>query len=182
MMATTHGFVGLALAAVVATVAPELAVPAAIGAIAGGLAPDLDVVAEHRKTLHYPVVYSVIAVLTGAIALNAPTALSVSGAMFFVAASMHALSDIIGGIPALQPWDVTIDRAVYAHIGSRWIAPRQVIRYDGAPEDFFIGAAFAVPGLVVYDGYIQALAGVGLVVSLVYTVFRKPIGRRLAAS
>ena len=52
MMATTHGFVGLAVAAAVATVSPELAVPAAIGGIAGGIAPDLDVLAAHRANIY----------------------------------------------------------------------------------------------------------------------------------
>jgi len=58
MMATTHAAVGLLLAVPLAFVAPELAAPAAIAAIAGGVFPDLDLFAGvHRKTLHFPDYY-----------------------------------------------------------------------------------------------------------------------------
>ena len=179
-MATTHGFVGLAIAAGVAVVAPELAGPAAIGAIAGGIMPDLDVLADHRKTLHFPVYYSLGALIAVPGAALLPGPVTVAVALFCVAAAAHALADIIGGIPALRPWAVEKDRAVYVHPADRWVAPRQVIRYDGAPEDFFLGAALAVPGLAVFDGPVQLIAGLGLLVSLTYTVLRKPIGQRLA--
>ncbi len=42
MMVTTHVAAGLLLAVSVATFAPDFAIPAAIGAIIGGILPDID--------------------------------------------------------------------------------------------------------------------------------------------
>ena len=182
MMATTHGFAGLGIAAGVAVGAPEYALPAAIGGIAGGLAPDLDVIWTHRKTLHFPVYYAVAAVLLGGLAVVVPTAVTVAVAVGALAATLHCLMDIVGGIPAPDPWAVeSAERAVYLHPQGQWIRPRRWVRYDGAPEDFFLGAALAVPGLVVFGGPIRWLAILGVLVSAVYTLLRRPIGRRLAA-
>lgn len=180
MMATTHGFVGLALAAGVAAVAPELALPAAVGGIVGGIAPDFDVVADHRKTLHFPVYYSIAAVLTGAVALSAPGAATVAVAVGFAAAALHATSDVFGNGPEVRSWAIESSRAVYVHALGRWAKPRRWVRYDGSPEDFLLGVAFAMPGLTFFEPPISTLVIVGLVVSFIYTAFRKPIGRRLA--
>lgn len=182
MMATTHGFAGLAVATVVAVVVPEFALAAAVGGILGGLTPDLDVLGTHRRTLHFPGYYSVAAVIVSVLAIAVPTTLTVGLAVALIAAALHCLFDIVGGIPAPDPWAVeSADRAVYLHSQKRWLRPRRWIRYDGAPEDFFFGAALAVPGLAVFDGPIRWLAVLGLLISAVYTVLRRPIGRRLAA-
>lgn len=176
MMATTHGFVGLALAAAVAVVAPEFAVPAAVGGIAGGIVPDLDVAAEHRRTLHFPVYYSVAALVAAVVALVAPVPATVGIATFLSAAAIHAVSDVVGGTPSATPWEADSEHAVYLHASGRWLPAKRWIRYDGAPEDFLIGAAVALPGIVLFEGPIRQLAILGLVVSLVYTVLRRPIG------
>lgn len=172
-MATTHAFVGLALAAVVGLVAPEFAVAAAAGAMVGGVFPDLDLVAAHRKTLHFPVYYSVAAVPASAVALAVPSPVTVGVALCLVSAAIHSASDALGGGLERRPWEATGDRAVYVHPKRRWVAPRRLVRYDGAPEDFVVGAAFALPGLLVFDGPVRQTALVGLVVSLGYTLFRK---------
>ena len=56
MMATTHAVMGVAL---VALVFPEFGsvptVAVLLAAFCGGVAPDLDMAATHRKTLHFPV-------------------------------------------------------------------------------------------------------------------------------
>jgi hypothetical protein len=173
MMATTHAFVGLALATAVAMVAPEFGVAAATGALAGGVFPDLDLAAAHRKTLHFPVYYSVAAVPATLLALLNPTTVTVAVALFLLAAAVHSASDVLGGGLELRPWEATGEKAVYAHSRRRWLRPRRLIRYDGAPEDFVVGAAFALPGLVVFDGWVVQAVLAGLAVSLAYTVVRK---------
>lgn len=175
MMATTHAFVGLALASAVAAVAPELAVPAAVGGAAGGLFPDLDLAGAHRKTLHFPVYYSVLAVPAVAWAAFAPSALSVGAALFLVSAAVHSASDMFGGGLELKPWEGTSNRAVYVHPTRTWIRPRRWVRYDGSPEDFVIGALFAVPALLTFDGRVRSLVLAALAGSLVYTLLRKRI-------
>ncbi|MDJ1432305.1 metal-dependent hydrolase [Halostagnicola sp. A-GB9-2] len=174
-MATTHVFAGLAVVVPVAYAVPELATPLAIGAICGGLVPDFDLVLEHRRTLHAPVLGSVAAVGFVALALLVPTAATAALASFAVAAWLHAMSDALGGGPEMDPWNDRSDRAVYDHLRSRWIRPRRWVRYDGAPEDAALAIALAVPGLLVFDGWISAAIVGGLVLSVGYALVRRRI-------
>lgn len=175
MMATTHVFTGLAIAAPVAVLVPEFAPFVALGAILGGLFPDFDLYVGHRKTLHFPVYYSACAFVTAVIAVAAPTALTLGIALFFAAAAAHSVVDVFGGGLERKPWRGTSSRAVYDHYHGRWIAPRRWIRYDGAPEDFFLGVFLALPALAVFDGIVRTLVLALLSVSLVYTAVRKPL-------
>jgi hypothetical protein len=146
MMATTHVFVGLALVAPVAVVDPELATPLAVGAIAGGLTPDLDLVADHRRTFHFPV-------------------LGLPAAGLAVGAALLA--------PEMDPWTEPGDRAVYDHLRGRWLRPRRWIRYDGAPEDGLAAFVLAIPSLLVFEGWIAAVIAVGLGISVGYVALRR---------
>lgn len=176
MMVTTHVAAGLLLAAPVAYVAPELAVPAAAGAVLGGVLPDVDLfVGVHRKTLHFPVYYSVAGVLAAAVALATPTPLTVAAALFLLAAGVHSLSDWFGAGEELRPWERTSDRAVYLHPRRRWLRPRYVVRYDGAPEDLLLTVALAVPAAVTFDGWLRALVAGGVLLAAAYTLFRKRV-------
>ncbi|WP_201294066.1 metal-dependent hydrolase [Natronorubrum halalkaliphilum] len=176
-MATTHVFTGLAVVAPVAYAVPEVALPLAIGAIAGGLAPDLDLVFAHRRTFHFPVAGAAVAVPAVGLALVAPSSLTAGLAAFTVAAWLHAVSDSIGGGPEMDPWKDRSERAVYDHVRGRWIRPRRWIRYDGAPEDAALAVALAVPALLVFEGWIAAVVLGGVAVSLAYALLR----RRLVA-
>lgn len=174
MMATTHAAVGLLLAAPVALVAPEVAIPAAVGGLAGGVFPDLDLfVGTHRKTLHYPAYYWLVAVPALVVAVVAPTALTVGLALFLLSAAVHSVSDVFGAGLEARPWEATSDRAVYLHPQSRWLAPRRVIRYDGAPEDLATAAVVAVPGLLLFGDRIRLVVVVGLAVSVAYVAVRR---------
>ncbi|MGQ3411307.1 metal-dependent hydrolase [Natrinema sp. LN54] len=177
MMATTHVFTGLAVVAPVAYVAPEFAVALAVGAILGGLAPDFDLVFTHRRTLHFPVAGLAVAVPAVVIATIVPAALTVGVAAFAVTAWLHAASDSLGGGPEMDPWNERTERAVYDHVSGRWLRPRRLIRYDGAPEDAALGIALAIPALLVFDGWLTAAIVGGVAVSLVYALLR----RRLVA-
>ncbi|WP_435334942.1 metal-dependent hydrolase [Haloarchaeobius sp. TZWWS8] len=177
MMATTHAFVGLLLAVLVNLVAPEFGLVAAAAGLAGGTFPDLDLAAVHRKTLHFPIWYSVATVPAVAVAVLAPGPWTVGTAVFLAAAAIHSASDALGGGLELRPWEATSQQAVYVHPLKRWARPRRLIRYDGAPEDFVVGAAFAVPGLLVFGGRIRQLVLAGLAVSLFYTLIRKTLPR-----
>jgi len=179
MMSTTHAFAGLALAAAlvaaVPSLAPAIAVAAAVGALAGGVFPDLDLVAVHRRTLHFPVGYWLVAVPAAVLALAVPTPATVASALFLVSAAVHSGSDAVGGGLETRPWLGTSDKAVYLHVRGRWLAPRQWIRYDGSPEDFGAGLCLALPGLVVFDGEIRLVVVAMLGASALYTVFRKTL-------
>ncbi|WP_135533769.1 metal-dependent hydrolase [Halostella pelagica] len=175
MMVTTHAFVGLALASAVVAVAPEFAVAAAVGGAAGGIFPDLDLLAAHRKTLHFPVYYTGLAVPAVVGAAVAPSTTTVAAALFLVSAAVHSASDAFGGGLELKPWEGTSDRAVFLHPTKTWVRPRRWVRYDGSPEDFVLGALVSVPALVTFDGSIRTAVLAALLTSLVYTVLRKRI-------
>lgn len=179
MMATTHALAGVVLAVVFATLFPETAagtIPIPVVAAAlGGLFPDFDLYVAHRKTLHFPVYFSVLAVPALAVAALAPTTLTLSVALFLAAAALHSVMDAFGSGLELKPWLGTSDRAVYDHYHGRWVRPRRWIRYDGAPEDLAAAALFAAPALYVFDGPVRSGVLVALGVSAGYVVLRKPM-------
>jgi len=172
MMATTHVLIGLTLVAPVAYAVPELAVPLAVGAVLGGLAPDIDLVFRHRRTCHFPVAGAFVAI-PAVIAAAIQSPLTAAVAAFALSAWVHAGSDIAGGGPEMDPWTNPTDRAVYDHVRRQWIRPRRWIRYDGAPEDALLVALLAMPLLLVYDGAIRLLVGGTLVLSVGYALFRR---------
>ncbi len=177
MMLPTHAIVGLAIAAPMTFLAPELATVALAGALVGSVFPDLDMYAGHRRTLHYPTVYPLLAIPAIALAAAAPTIETVSLAFVLVGAAVHCQMDRFGGGLELQPWENCSDRAVYDHVRGRWRKPKRVIRYDGAPEDFALALLLGVPLLVVLPSPFQWIVLCLLGIGGVYALLR----RRLAA-
>jgi hypothetical protein len=175
MMATTHALAGLLLGGVAATLAPDLAVPALVAGFLGGAAPDLDLYAGHRKTLHFPVYGPIAGLAAGGVAVLVTGPVTVAVAVFVLAAGLHALSDAVGGGLELRPWRGESDRAVYDHYRGRWIPPRRWIRYDGAPEDLLLCTVLALPGLVALNGRAETAILAALAVSVAYTLARKPL-------
>jgi hypothetical protein len=54
MMLTTHAVIGAFLAVSVSFVAPSVAPVAIVAGFIGGAFPDTDILAIHRRTLHFP--------------------------------------------------------------------------------------------------------------------------------
>jgi hypothetical protein len=176
MMVVTHVLVGLLLAAAIAVTAPAYATPAAVGAVVGGLAPDLDLFyGTHRRTLHFPVAGSVLAGVAVAVAVVAPSPLSVGAAVAFLAAAIHAASDALGAGEELRPWERTNPNAVYDHVRGRWIGARYLVPYDGSPHDLLVTVVCAVPVATVYGGPVRWLVAALLVVAATYTLARKRV-------
>ncbi len=175
MMATTHALAGVTLAVVVSLFVPEAGGLPVLAAAVGGFFPDLDLTGDHRKTLHFPVYYSVaaLAAVVVAVLVTTPTTLAVT--LFLAAAALHSVMDAAGGGLEPRPWLGQGERAVYNHASGRWIRPRRWIRYDGAPEDLALCGALAIPGLLVFDGTAQAVIVGTLGVSVVYTALRRPL-------
>lgn len=174
MMLPTHVLAGLALALPVAMLAPAFAVPALLGGAVGGVLPDLDMYAGHRRTLHYPVYLPVLAVPAALLALLVPTALTVGVALAVVSAAVHSVADLFGGGLELRPWRATDDRAVYDHHHGVWLPPLRWVRYDGAPEDLLLSATLAVPVVLLADPWwVEPLVAVALTVAVVYAGVRR---------
>jgi hypothetical protein len=172
MMATTHALAGAALASLVA---PEQAGMALLAGFVGGLFPDLDLYAGHRKTLHFPVYYWPLALGGGALAAVATGPVAVGLACFLLAAALHSTMDAFGGGLELRPWEATSERAVYNHFTNRWHRPRRWVRYDGAPEDALLGALLAVPPLLVASTAMRWVVGGALGLSVGYALVRRRV-------
>lgn len=173
MMATTHALWGMALALPVVATAPEFAPVALLAGLIGGFAPDLDLYAGHRKTLHFPVYGTMATIVAVALALLSPSAVTVALAVGLAAAALHAVSDAFGSGLELRPWNGTSEKAVYSHYHDRWVRPRRLVRYDGAPEDLGLASIAAVPLIALGDG-LTALIALGFVgVSAAYVLLRK---------
>ncbi|WP_049989967.1 metal-dependent hydrolase [Natrinema salifodinae] len=175
MMLPTHALVGLAIALPVAIALPESANVVLFAGLLGGIVPDLDLYLGHRKTLHYPVYYTVLAAAVVTVALFVRMSLPIAVAVMLIAAAVHSIADVFGGGLELRPWEATSDRAVYDHHRDRWIAPRRWIRYDGAPEDLLLTVAVAGPLLVTLDGAFRWVVVAALTVATAYTVVRRAL-------
>lgn len=173
MMQTTHALAGMALTVPFALLAPELAPLLLVAGLVGGAFPDLDLYRGHRRVLHFPVYYSIAAVLAGVAAVLTATVWVIVAAMALSAAALHCVMDAFGGGLELRPWEGTSDRAVYDHARGRWIAPRRWIRYDGSPEDLAVAGAAAIPVLFVAEGWLRTFTLAMLGVSVVYVALRR---------
>ena len=176
MMLTTHALVGALLALPFVLVAPAHAPVAVAAGFVGGSFPDLDVLARHRRTLHFPRYYGYAALPAVVLSLSHPTTVTVAAALFLVGAWAHSVMDVVGGSPEPRPWEPTVERAVYDHRAEEWLPPLRWIRYDGAPEDLALVAFVAVPVTYLAPGGFVYVVAVVLVVSAVYTLLRKRIG------
>jgi hypothetical protein len=173
MMLPTHLLVGLAVAAPLVALAPELAGAALVGSALGSLLPDLDMYTGHRRVLHYPTGYALAAAPAGLGAVLLQTPLAVGLALSLVGAALHCRMDRYGGGLELRPWEGTSDRAVYDHYRGAWLAPKRWIRYDGAPEDVLVAVVLAVPLFVITSEPVQWVVTVALFVGVVYGLLRR---------
>jgi hypothetical protein len=180
MMALTHGFMSLAVATLALPVISEYLAPPLVlaAAFVGGIFPDLDLFATHRRTLHYPVGYSALSLIAlGGILLTASSTAVLLGVLAG-AAALHSLSDVLGGSAERAPWDPVTEFGVYNHALGRWHRPRRLVRYSGAPEDLLLGGVFAAVAAVPASTPPSVdLTIVGLVaVAGGYTLARRRIG------
>jgi hypothetical protein len=173
-MVMTHVAVALLLAVPVAVAAPAYATAAGVGALVGGVLPDLDLlVGVHRRTLHFPVAGPIVAVPTVVVAALAPSPVTVGVAVGVVGFAVHSASDALGAGEELRPWERTNTNAVYDHVSGRWLQARYVVPYDGSPRDLLVALACGLPALVVFDGPIRVVLAALLGVAVVYTVLRR---------
>lgn len=175
MMATTHALAGVALAVGVSLFVPEAGGFPILAAAVGGFFPDFDLTGDHRKTLHFPVYYSVAALVSIPFAALVTTPLTLAVTLFLGAAALHSVMDAAGGGLEARPWLGESERAVYNHASGHWVPPKRWIRYDGAPEDLALCGVLAIPGLLVLDGTAQTAVVGALALSVAYTVLRKPL-------
>lgn len=173
MMLPTHAIVGLAIAVPLVTLAPDLAPAALAGGLLGGIFPDLDLYSGHRKTLHYPTIYLLAALIAVGLTVLVPVPVTAGLAFFLLGAAAHCQMDRFGGGLELRPWEGTSERAVYDHVRGRWRRPKRWIPYDGSPHDLLLLSTVSVPLFVLLDGPFRLLVGVALLVGIVYVGLRQ---------
>lgn len=173
MMLPTHALGGMALGLVAAAIVPEFAGIAVVAGLLGGIFPDFDLYAGHRKTLHYPVYYSALTVGALVVAAAALGPLTVGAVLFLLGAAVHSVADAFGGGLELRPWEASSDRAVYDHYRRRWIKPRRWVSYDGSPGDLLLSITLAVPLLLALDGELRGIVVGSLVVGMSYAAVRR---------
>lgn len=174
MMVFTHMLFGIALAAIVSSVFPISPSALVAAGLVGGALPDGDMLLTHRKTFHFPVMASVVALLLlGASQFSDATVI----VLLFVgssAAAMHSVMDILGGGKEMRPWRETDDRAVYNHATDRWIPPLRVF-YDGSVPDLLLAVSLGgVAGWMLPRRLWPVIVAVVLV-SVLYTVLRRAV-------
>ena len=173
MMLPTHALVGMALALPVALWAPEFAPVALLAGLLGGVFPDLDLYAGHRRTLHYPTLYSIAVVPAVVVALVMPSAMTVGLAVGLAGAAAHCRMDVYGSGLELRPWEGNSDRAVYDHVRGEWLRPRRLVSYDGSPTDLTLSAIVAVPLFVLVPDPFHVVVAAAVTVGVVYTLLRR---------
>jgi hypothetical protein len=175
MMGTTHALTGLLLGASSLYIFPEMFPLVGIACMLGSIIPDFDMPFDHRKTMHFTEYFTVAAVLTGALVPVFPITAVVLVFYGFLGAAVHCWMDALGGGLERRPWKRSSERGVYLHTKNEWVKPRRWIRYDGAPEDFLLGVALAVPSLMIYTGRFHLLIYTMIGVSGFYAVVRKKL-------
>ncbi|WP_229504752.1 metal-dependent hydrolase [Natrinema versiforme] len=173
----------MALAAVVVALpvlGDHVGVPLLLAAaFVGGVAPDADLLASHRKTLHYPVGFSALSgVSLGAFLLTSSPGLLVL-TVAVGGAALHSVSDVLGGSAEREPWNPVTENGVYNHALGRWHRPRRYVRYSGAPEDFLVCLAFAA--VAISAGATPAAADTALVGLVAFAGLYSLCRKRLAA-
>jgi hypothetical protein len=173
MMLPTHALAGMALGLPLVVLAPELAPVALVGGFIGGIVPDLDLYAGHRRTLHYPTLYPIAALPLALLALAVTTPVAVAVAFVLLGAALHCRMDLYGGGLELRPWEGTSERAVYDHVDGEWLPPRRLVAYDGSKGDLAITAAIGVPLLLFAEPPLTAVVAITIAVGVVYVLLRR---------
>jgi hypothetical protein len=174
MMIFTHILVGILVSIAVAdfsTLPIEYAV--AVGGT-GGLFPDIDMLFIHRKTLHYPVVFSILAPATATIYVLTTNGIAFYTMIFATAAAAHSLMDTLGGGKEMRPWRETDQRAVYNHVQQEWVEPLRVF-YDGSIPDLSIAIVSGVAIWHLLPSEYTLMVALLILLSIIYTLVRRVI-------
>lgn len=179
MMVFTHVLIGLLIGALASTGVAEIGMLAIYAGIVGGGFPDLDMFFVHRRTFHYPAVFSILTVLTILPFLVYPAPILGAVAVFLAAAAVHCLMDVLGGGKELRPWREVDDRAVFNHLTDTWIRPRRLV-YDGSISDLFLGVlASALSAYLLWPRF-RVFIAISLLFAVVYAVLRRWIARQIS--
>lgn len=175
MMAPTHIIIGLLTIYPLIHSNPELIVPLTISSIIGSVLPDLDILVQHRKTLHFPILSLPFVTISMLLILINPITIYLLLTSFIISFAIHPWVDIISSGLEKRPWEENSTRAAYNHQKQEWIKPKNLF-YDGSITDFSI-FTFGIGILFIldYESVIQykILIFSLFCISFIYTISRK---------
>jgi hypothetical protein len=176
---TTHLFLGLVIGATASFVFPVSLTVLTVAAVAGAMLPDLDVLFEHRKTLHYPVVSLAASLfLVSATFLTTHFAV-VAAAVFTFSVFLHCAADLMCNGIGPDPWKHDWEHGVYNHVTGEWVAPVRWLDYAGSTRDLSLMLALMPLPLLVYPAWIQTGMIAVAVFSILLSMFQ-PYAPRVA--
>lgn len=175
-MIFTHVLIGILLSMQIAQISTiPISYFLLFGAI-GGFLPDIDMLFVHRKTLHYPVIFSILTSVLILLYISTRSDILLLFIVLILAAAIHCLMDVLGGGKEMRPWRETDDRAVYDHIRQRWVEPLRLF-YDGSLPDLFISVISAVLILLFDSVRIDFWIILLIALAIMYTLFRRIVTR-----
>lgn len=108
-------------------------------ALISGLFPDLDTLyGKHRKTMHLPVIYSLMVLPSLLLILLISSYFTFLLLLIAVVLSSHCYMDILTGGSSSKPFPDIESEACYNHIRQRWIEPLGIINHTGSIDDYLI--------------------------------------------
>lgn len=139
MMMPTHMSVSSLIAVPFIWKFPESSAFVMFVALISGLFPDLDTLyGKHRKTMHLPVIYSLM-VLPSLLFVFLISSLFTSLLLLVILVlSFHCFMDILTGGSSNKPFPDIESEACYNHINKTWIEPLGIINHTGSIDDYVI--------------------------------------------
>jgi len=172
---------GITLAAIVSSLYPVNPNALVVAGIVGGGFPDIDMLLIHRKTLHFPVIYSITFIILLPVYIWSGSALVILLLVGVSAAALHSIMDILGGGKEMRPWRKMDNRAVYNHVTKEWVRPLRVF-YDGSIPDLTLAILLSAIAAWMLPRRLWPLI-VGLVLfSIVYALLRRVVTRWIPES
>lgn len=173
MMIFSHALLGGITGMIALLVAPGQLETAIWAGMIGGLVPDMDMLLDHRRSLHFPVFGTISMLLFLASVLLLPSEVILVCAAFVTGMVFHSLTDILGEGRVMRHWKDKDHRAAYDHLRKQWITPRRLIK-TGDPEDLFIAAVSAFIIVSVVQGLLSVVTTLLVIGALVFTIMFRP--------
>ncbi len=166
-MPTTHALAGGFLGVTASFLVPGDLGSLVIAGMIGGVLPDLDILVEHRKTLHRPLEFNLVLalLLLGYVVFQQHfLTLSILLASGLV---LHVVLDVMSQGKTMNPSLRKDDRCVYNHLQEEWVAPKRWVPV-GSWKDLMLSAVFATPLIYLTGPYVSLVSFFMLSVSLGY--------------
>jgi hypothetical protein len=181
MMLPTHITIGFLFSIIFFYLHPDSLPLLIIATLIGSIIPDIDIfIGQHRKTLHFPVGYTGITVILLPLYFLLPTVGIASLIVLVGSASIHSLTDIIGGGLSKTPWKTIDSPTVYSHYHNVWITEKNApmtVKYDGSYLDFavLLGSVYIISQINLEIMYLTEFLILLLVIGGIYTSIRRKL-------